>query len=196
MLGIIGRFTLDLGTSVGPSLTRPVGIDNGDDQGDGTLLLAISGEKIEVGIEGVIGGILDLVERNGSIANDLIKTSLLVEDLNVEIVVTALIVVIEDDDLIPLDVVASILLGRGGTEAVLVFLVNEEQGIGVVLAHVLNVLEAVGTFGFDVEGLLGHGGLCCWGKEEKKKRVWDGERKKEREEREEREGTYTCSSQG
>jgi len=175
------RLTLDLGAIVGDVTSGLVGLDNGDGQGDRPLLLAVIVIKMELALEGLARCIGGLVERDGSKANDLISRSLLVVDINVEETVLGGIVVIEDHGLIPFDALASVLLDGGLLETLLVIDIKRELSIGVVLAKPLNIGEGIGVSGNDVDG-VGHGGLDCWGDEEKK-RVLDGCERKKKEEK-------------
>jgi len=137
----------------GSSATR----DNEDGEEDGSLLLALGGVELELTLEGVLGSLLDLGQGDGSETNWGVNSDVLIEDLDVEVVLVLGVVGVNDDALIPLGFAASVLLDGGLLEGLLVGEIGGDLDIGVVLAHVLDIVQVISAVDNNFDG-VGHGG--------------------------------------
>lgn len=123
------------------------GGDNEDREGDGSLFLTLGSVELELTLESVVGGLLDLEQGDGGEANWGVNADIGLEDLDEEVVVALLVVGIKGEVLLVLGVAACVLLNGGLLVAILIGEVGGQLDIGIVLAHVLVGEEREGLEG-------------------------------------------------
>lgn len=111
--------------------------ENEDGEDDDSLFLALGGVELELTLEGMLRSLLDLGQGDGSETNWGVNSNVLIEDLDVEVVLVLGVEGVDDDVLLPIGLLASVLLDGGLLEGVLVGEIGGDLDIGVVLAEVL-----------------------------------------------------------
>lgn len=132
---------------------RAVETAGNQDHVEDTSFLTLDSEELEETVDTTAGSVDDLVDRDGSEADDFIDAGFFIHNFNVEV---GLADQGDLEGLVPLGVLASALLGeslgQGLAKVLLGRVFQRELDVGVLGTHQFNALELLGMVDSDREG--------------------------------------------